>query len=78
MRRVIAKDGVAISDGPVELPDNWDELVDILPWEDDLRKIERCIRRGTPLGQDNWVQQTAKHLLLTSTLQPRGRPRKGS
>jgi putative transposase len=78
MRRVITKDGVAISDGPVELPDNWDELVDILPWEDDLGKIERCIRQGTPLGQDNWVQRTAKRLLLTSTLQPRGRPRKGS
>ncbi|OHB60254.1 MAG: hypothetical protein A2167_02140 [Planctomycetes bacterium RBG_13_46_10] len=78
MRRGLSMDGVAVSDGPVELPDNWAELVDILPWEDDLEKIERCIRRGTPLGKDRWIQQTAKHLLLTSSLQPRGRPRKGS
>src|SRR4030042_4494218 len=76
MRRGLSMDGVAVSDGPVELPDNWAELVDILPWEDDLEKIERCIRRGTPLGKDRWIQQTAKHLLLTSSLQPRGRPRK--
>ncbi|UCC97590.1 MAG: transposase [Phycisphaerales bacterium] len=78
IRRGVAKEGVAISGGPVELPDNWAGLVDILPWENDLGKIEQCIRRGTPLGQDNWVQQTAEHLLLTSTLRPRGRPRKGS
>lgn len=74
----MGKDNVAISAGPVELPDNWHELVDILPWENDLGKIERCIRRGTPLGQDSWIQQTAKRLLLTSTLKSRGRPKKSS
>ena len=78
IRRGLAKDGVTISAGPVELPNNWAGLVDILPWENDLAKIEQCIRRGTPLGQDNWTRQTAKRLLLTSTLQPRGRPKKGS
>jgi len=78
IRRGLAKDGVTISAGPIELPDNWAALVDILPLENDLKKIERCFRRGTPFGQDNWVRQTAKRLLLTSTLQPRGRPRKSS
>lgn len=78
IRRGVAKESVAISAGPVELPDNWAGLVDILPWEDDVGKIERCIRRGTPLGRDDWAQQTAENLLLTSTLRPRGRPRKGS
>ena len=72
------KDNIAISDGPVELPDNWTGLVDILPWENNLEKIERCIRRGTPLGQDNWIQQIAKRLHLNSTLKPLGRPKKGS
>ncbi len=78
IRRGLAKDSVTISAGPVELPDNWAELVDILPWENNLAKIKQCIRRGTPLGQDNWIRQTAKRLLLTSTLKARGRPRKGS
>jgi putative transposase len=74
----MGKDNITISDGPVELPDNWSILVDILPWENDLVKIEHCIRRGTPLGQDDWIQQTAKRLFLTSTLKPRGRPKKSS
>jgi len=78
IRSELDEDGVTISAGPVELPDNWAELVDILPWENDLGKIERCIRRGTPLGRDDWVRKIAKRLFLTSTLQPRGRPRKGS
>jgi len=76
----IAKDGLAISPGPVELPDNWFGLVDILPGETELKKIEHCINRGTPFGREDWVQQTAKKLLLTPTLKPRGRPKteKGS
>jgi putative transposase len=78
IRRGFTKDGITISAGPVELPDDWFELVDILPGGNDLEKIQRCIRRGTPLGKDNWVRQTAKRLLLTSTLHPRGRPKKGS
>lgn len=78
IRKGLAKDGVAIADGPVELPDNWDELVDILPGENDLEKIKRCIRRGAPLGRDDWIEKIAERLLLTSTLRARGRPKKGS
>jgi len=80
MRKGIAKDGLEISAGPMELPDNWFGLVDILPWESDVRKLERCICRGTPLGQDDWVQKSAEDLQLTPTLRPRGRPKeeKGS
>jgi len=78
MRRGVAKDGVAISDGPVELPDNWAGWVDVLPWENDLGKIEQCLSHGTPLGPAEWVRQTAERLRLTSTLRPRGRPKKSS
>jgi putative transposase len=78
VRRGIAKENVTISAGPIELPDNWASLVDLLPGENDLHKIEQCICRGIPLGRDEWVRQTAEHLLLTSTLRPRGRPKKGS
>jgi putative transposase len=78
IRRGLVKNGVVISPGPVELPDKWDELVDILPWENDLEKIEHCLRRGTPLGREDWAKQAADRLLLNSTLRPRGRPKKGS
>ena len=57
-RRVTAHDGVAISDGPVELPDNWNELVDVLPWDEDLGKIEHCVCRGAP-----WVETVGSNEL---------------
>jgi len=75
IRKGIAKDGLAISPGPVELPDNWFGLVDILPGETELKKIEHCICRGTPFGREDWVQQTAKILQLAPTLKPLGRPK---
>jgi putative transposase len=76
IRTGMTKDGLAISAGPVELPDNWLGLVDILPGECDLKKIEHCICRGTPYGRNDWIQQTAKKLKLITTLNLRGRPKK--
>lgn len=76
IRKGIAKDDLAISTGPIALPMNWPGMVDLMPWESDLKKIERCIRHGMPLGQDDWVEQTARDLGLTSSLRSRGRPRK--
>jgi putative transposase len=75
IRKGIAKDNLAISDGPIELPDNWFDLVDILPGETELKKIEHCINRGSPFGREGWVEQTAKKLQLIPTLKPRGRPK---
>jgi putative transposase len=75
IRKGIAKDGIAISKGPVDLPDNWLDMVDILPGETDLKKIEHCINRGVPFGRQDWVEQTAKKLHLTSTVKPIGRPK---
>ena len=69
------KDGVALSNGPMSLPKKWLSLVDILLNETDLKKLENCIRRGSPHGSDVWVTRTANRLELESTLRPRGRPR---
>jgi putative transposase len=75
IRKGIAKEGITISAGPVELPDNWFDLVDILPGETELKAISHCICRGSPFGSENWIRQTAEKLQLTSTLKPRGRPK---
>ncbi len=76
IRRGVAKEPLRIVNGPVVLPDNWIKLADILPNEPDLRKLENCIRRGCPLGHDDWVRDTAERLELDLTLRPRGRPKK--
>lgn len=75
IRQGIEKDGLSLSNGPMLLPNNWLNLVDLLPNETDLKKLENCIRRGSPLGSDIWVTRTANRLELESTLRPRGRPK---
>ena len=69
------KEGLVLSNGPMALPKNWLGLVDILSKETDLKKLENCIRRGSPCGSDVWVTRTANRLELESTLRPRGRPK---
>lgn len=67
-----------ISRGPVALPTNWDKLVALAMKPNDLAAIEKCLKRGAPLGNEQWVTQTATTLQLQSTLKPRGRPRKST
>jgi putative transposase len=38
--------------------------------------LRRCIRRGSPFGEETWVESTARRLNLESTLRARGRPAK--
>ena len=40
------------------------------------RTLRQAIRRGSPLGGEQWQQRIAKRLGLESTLRPRGRPSK--
>ncbi len=75
IRQGAEKEGLTLHAGPVKLPLNWLKLVDILPNETDLMKLENCIRRGSPYGSDTWVTQMANRLNLVSTLRPRGRPK---
>jgi putative transposase len=75
IREGVDKEGLMLAAGPVALPERWAALVDVLPGEVDLRKLENCMRRGSPYGSDAWTAAIAERLDLTSTLRPRGRPR---
>ena len=75
LRQCKEKDGIELSAGPISLPGNWVSLVDLLPSETDLKKLENCIRRGCPYGSDVWITRTANRLGLQSALRPPGRPR---
>ncbi len=65
-----------LSGWPLERPANWAEVVDQPQTAAELEALRRCVKRGSPLGQADWVRQTAARLGLDSTLRPRGRPRK--
>ncbi len=68
---------IALSDGPVKLPQRWKNLVDNIPDDKIGERIAECIKRGQPFGNSDWVMKTVRRLNLESTLKPRGRPRKG-
>ncbi len=65
-----------ISHGPQELPENWPSLVNKAMPKSDVADICNSIKRGAPLGDDQWRLQIAAELNLQSTLNPRGRPKK--
>ena len=39
-------------------------------------RMESCLKRGRPLGEDRWAKRTAARLHLEHTIRPEGRPRK--
>ncbi len=69
---------ITLCKSPVELPKQWHRMVNNIATIDQgiMSKIERSIDRGSPLGDDKWIAQTAAELGLESTIRPRGRPRK--
>ncbi len=69
---------IDLSDGPVELPPDWRRLVQEVIEEEDMNHLINSIKRGTPLGESNWAYDTANLMHLETTMNPRGRPKKGT
>ncbi len=57
--------------------DGWNVSIERLS-EQEVEKLRRCIRRGSPFGDDRWVESAARRLHLETTLRPRGRPKRFS
>jgi len=57
------------------LPD-WKKRVNEPLAAKELDAVRWCVKRGSPYGNENWVESTARRLELESTLRARGRPRK--
>ncbi len=65
-----------LSNGPMEWPDNWVELVNEPHSEKEEEALQRSVVRGSPFGSLSWVQMASKRLGLASALRSPGRPRK--
>ncbi len=61
---------------PISRERNWVDRVRAVLSEKEEKRLKRCIQRGSPYGDTNWVKETARRLGLESTLRGRGRPRK--
>jgi putative transposase len=65
-----------LSPWPVHRPRGWVGLVNEPMPPKQRQAVETSMSRGSPFGSDGWVRRTAQRLGLSSTLRPRGRPRK--
>ena len=70
-----------LSPWPVDRPEKWLEFVDqpltSAEESDQLHKLHRAARRGSPFGAADWALVTAERLGLVATLRPLGRPPRG-
>ena len=61
---------------PVEIPQNWLEVVNRPEAYEELEAIRKCAARGRPYGNETWTLSTAADLGILSTIRATGRPRK--
>ncbi len=67
-----------LSPWPMARPPRWAERVNKSLTGAKLQAVRTRVNRGTPLGDETWVQRNALQLNLQSTLRPRGRPQNES
>ncbi len=61
---------------PVTRPSDWLIYVNQPAEAVEIDALRRCARRGSPYGNETWVEGAAEQLGLQSTLRRRGRPAK--
>jgi putative transposase len=69
---------VPAKDWPMDLPKDWLEWVNSPQTAAEEESIRRCIKRGAPLGSDNWQKRAARQLHLEGSLRDPWRPKKGT
>lgn len=64
-----------LSPWPISRLANWTTRVNEPLNENELKAVRWSLKRGSPFGEETWVESIARRLDLESTLRPRGRPR---
>ncbi len=63
-----------LSAWPLPRLPNWIRRVNELLTDKEIAAVRWSLKRGSPFGNETWVESTARRLDLESTLRPRGRP----
>lgn len=71
-----ATDRALMSPWPIPRQPGWLERVQEPLSLREKQRLQWCLKRGAPYGDESWVQATARRCQLESTLRSRGRPRK--
>jgi putative transposase len=67
-----------LSPWPIPRSPRWDEQVNAALTDKEMQTIRRCVNRGSPFGDKQWVDSVTRRLGLETTLRRRGRPKKES
>ncbi len=73
-RNGAATDKLLLSPWPIPRRSDWVQRVREPLTAKEQKRIQWCMQRGAPYGDDAWVESTARRCALESTLRPRGRP----
>ncbi|MCP4777281.1 MAG: hypothetical protein GY880_23925 [Planctomycetaceae bacterium] len=71
-----AKEKLILSKWPIPRKPSWLCCVSEELNTKEQKRVRWSISRGTPYGEETWVESTARKMNLESTLRPRGRPKK--
>lgn len=69
------KEKKLLAPSPIDLPDNYLQSVNEILKEDNLTTIRNAVNKGTPFGNDVWVEKMVDEHNLGHTVRGRGRPR---
>ena len=67
-----------LADWPLPRPANWGDIVNRPQSEAELAALRKCVNRGCPWGDADWIARTSRLLGIESTLRTRGRPKQRS
>ena len=76
--RASAAEKALLSPWPLPRKPSWVDHVNAPQSEAELQALRRCIQRGTPYGDESWIDRAVRDLGLESTLRPQGRPKKAT
>jgi putative transposase len=68
------RDTVPLEEWPVLQPAGWIEIVNRPQTDQELLALQTSLRRGQPIGSEDWQKQMAERFCL-KTMSPPGRPR---
>jgi putative transposase len=74
--RGLVEDKELLAPWPSPRKANWVDHVNAPQTDRELQALRRSIARGSPFGDEVWIDRTVARLGLESTLRPRGRPKK--
>jgi putative transposase len=64
-----------LAEWPIAKPVDWLKFLNTPTPADELKQLQRSVRRGAPFGSETWVQTVAGEHGLDHTLRAPGRPR---